>query len=694
MKSRSSTSNGLTRRTLAVLFAGVVTAGTGIAAGASLVAVSAATGATATATVTAATTATPTHTPKTIPTPPALVTASTWTLGSLPPPIVTGATSQISAVTCATTSFCVAVGSETAPVVGVNALGLIEQWNGSAWSIAKVLAPSSPIAGVTSQLYGVSCAGPSFCMAVGTGGADPGNTEALVEEWNGSTWSGVTAAANPSVDSTVLNTVSCTTATWCVAAGYSLNGSSDRNAVAETWNGGGWSLSATPPPAGALQSQLDGIDCVSASWCMAGGDYENTSSDFLSLAMLWNGSAWSSVPSPNPGAGTSGFFNSVSSAGTQFCVAAGYSYNGTVYQAELAQWNGSTWSNVTVPEADPSTYNYLDGVACISATSCSAVGSAGDPASSSVALTWNGQTWSLVTAPAPPGAASAGLDAVTCLTGWQCVAFGTFDAAPFQPYVVTAPIARSGYRFVASDGGVFDYGAGAPFLGSMGGQHLNQPIVGMGVMPAGDGYYLVASDGGIFSYGSAQFYGSTGSMHLNKPVVGMAVTPDGGGYWLVASDGGIFSYGDAAFYGSTGSLTLNKPIVGMASTPDGKGYYLVASDGGIFSYGDAAFYGSTGSLVLNKPVVGMAVPTSGGYYLVASDGGIFTFPASGGPPFEGSTGSIHLNKPIVGMTTAAGGYYLSGSDGGVFAFPPTNGPPFLGSTGSITLNAPIVGISS
>ena len=111
---------------------------------------------------------------------------------------------------------------------------------------------------------------------------------------------------------------------------------------------------------------------------------------------------------------------------------------------------------------------------------------------------------------------------------------------------------------------MFDYGSGAPFLGSTGGMHLNKPIVGMAVMPGGDGYDLVASDGGIFNYGSAQFYGSAGSLHLNAPIVGMAMTADGGGYWLVGSDGGIFSYGDAQFYGSTGSLTLNKPIVGMA----------------------------------------------------------------------------------------------------------------------------------
>ena len=161
-----------------------------------------------------------------------------------------------------------------------------------------------------------------------------------------------------------------------------------------------------------------------------------------------------------------------------------------------------------------------------------------------------------------------------------------------------------GYRLVASDGGIFSFCQ--TFLGSMGGQRLNAPVVGMAETPGGNGYWEVASDGGIFSYGNAVFHGSTGSLHLNKPIVGMAATPDGNGYWLVASDGGIFTYGDARFYGSTGSLSLNKPIVGMAATPDGNGYWLVASDGGIFSYGDAAFYGSRGGQPLNKPIVGMA----------------------------------------------------------------------------------------
>jgi len=206
-----------------------------------------------------------------------------------------------------------------------------------------------------------------------------------------------------------------------------------------------------------------------------------------------------------------------------------------------------------------------------------------------------------------------------------------------------------GYRFVASDGGVFSYGD-AGFYGSAGGTTLNAPVVGMADTPSSDGYWLVAADGGIFNYGDATFFGSMGGRHLNKPIVGMAATPDGRGYWLVASDGGIFSYGDAQFYGSTGGTTLNKPIVGMAATPDGNGYWLVASDGGIFAYGNAQFYGSTGSVHLNSPVVGMAAtPDSHGYWLVASDGGIFTY---GNTLFYGSTGAIRLNKPIVGMSSA------------------------------------------
>ncbi|HZT66436.1 MAG TPA: hypothetical protein VFA11_11660 [Acidimicrobiales bacterium] len=259
------------------------------------------------------------------------------------------------------------------------------------------------------------------------------------------------------------------------------------------------------------------------------------------------------------------------------------------------------------------------------------------------------------------------------------------------------PLARSycpangtgGYRFVASDGGVFAF-CGASFYGSMGGHPLAAPIVGMASTPDDRGYWLVASDGGIFTFGDAVFRGSTGSLHLAAPIVGMARTPDGGGYWLVASDGGIFTFGDAVFRGSTGAIHLNQPIVGMAPTPDGGGYWLVARDGGIFSFGDAVFRGSTGAIHLNQPIVGMAsTPDGGGYWLVASDGGIFSFGDAG---FHGSAGAIRLAKPVVGMaaTSTGQGYWLVASDGGIFTY---GDAVFYGSTGALALAAPIVGMA-
>ena len=238
-------------------------------------------------------------------------------------------------------------------------------------------------------------------------------------------------------------------------------------------------------------------------------------------------------------------------------------------------------------------------------------------------------------------------------------------------------------------GGVFNYGAGAPFLALMGGQPLNKPIVGMAVMPAGDGYYLVASDG-TSTTARLSSTARTGSLRMNQPIVGMAVTANGAGYWLVASDGGIFSYGDAQFYGSTGNfIHLNKPIVGMAATPYGKGYYLVASDGGIFNYGDAAFDGSAGSLPLNKPVVGMTVPR--GVLPGGLRRGIFTYPANGGPPFYGSTVLIKAQQADRGYDRSSGGLLPERLGRRGVHLPGHGWPYLLRLDGSIVLNVIVVG---
>ena len=486
------------------------------------------------------------------------VTASNWTAVPTPTsPQPQGL--SVNGMACPTSNFCVAVGRQ-----GPTAATLITQWDGSSWTVVN-----GPDPGGLAVLQSVSCAGPSFCIAVGVEGS-PSST--LSEQWNGSAWSIVAPAPVPvGTQSAQFNGVSCVSSTFCVAVGTITIAGFSPSTLNEIWDGSSWTTThpgADHPSSGA--SQFNSVSCVSPSFCLAAGQQGPTPNP-SPLVEAWNGGAWSLVTAAT-GPGTLGnWFSSVSCAGASFCELVGASDTpgtGPPTTTFIETWNGQQLSLTPSPNAPSSTIDSLSGVACFSQTSCSAVGQSGGANPTTIALSWNGSSWSIVPSPNGPGSAPAALNAVACLTDWSCVAVGQYVTNGLldenQPFIMSAPIARSGYRFVASDGGVFNYGTGAPFLGSMGGQHLNKPIVGMAVMPAGDGYYLVASDGGIFSYGSALFYGSTGSLHLNAPIVGMAMTADGAGYWLVASDGGIFSYGDAQFYGSTGSIHLNAPMVGGA----------------------------------------------------------------------------------------------------------------------------------
>ncbi len=700
---------------------------------------------------------------------------STWTLYS-PPPLstLTSEANVLNAVSCASPIFCVAVGSYES---SNGILNLILVWNGSAWSLddSASLATSGP---QQDYLYSISCVSQSYCVAVGSYQPTDAASENLILTWNGAVWSvDDSASLSPAAsDGASLDGVSCASPSFCVAVGYYESSANTFQNLVLTWNGSTWSLddSASLSPSNSQGAHLTGVSCASTSFCVAVGAYAlpPASSQSMSmdqdLVLTWNGSTWSLDSSPSLSTSTSqgnnmnavscasasycvavGYYalppassqspsidqnlvltwdgttwsldsspslsssvtqtnalNAVSCASPSFCVAVGYYENSDGMWNVVLTWNGAAWSrdgseSLSVPEPPATGFSggadQLNGVSCAAADYCVAVGSIelGTSTYQNVIVVWNGASWSVdrPAALSAPGSQSNYLDSVSCPSVTFCAAAGYFfNGAVNQPLVLsgTVPQAPHGYWFVARDGGIFSFGD-AKFYGSMGGKHLNKPIVGMASTPDGGGYWFVASDGGIFSFGDAKFYGSMGNKHLNAPIVGMASTPDGGGYWFVASDGGIFSFGDAKFYGSMGNRRLNAPIVGMAATPGGGGYWFVASDGGIFSFGDAKFYGSMGNKHLNAPIVGMAsTPDGGGYWFVASDGGIFSF---GDAKFYGSMGGRRLNAPIVGMASTPDGmgYWFVASDGGIFSF---GDAKFYGSMGNKHLNAPIVGMAS
>jgi CSLREA domain-containing protein len=249
----------------------------------------------------------------------------------------------------------------------------------------------------------------------------------------------------------------------------------------------------------------------------------------------------------------------------------------------------------------------------------------------------------------------------------------------------------NGYRLVADEGGIFDFGL--LFSGSLANNHLNAPIVGLANAPGPAGYLMVGGDGGVFALGGANFFGSLGGQAISSPIAAIAAPPSENGYWLVAQNGKIYNYGSVPALPAL-SPPVGAHIVGMASTTDGQGAWLVDQLGDVYAEGSAHYVGGLGGVHINKPIVGIAAAASGqGYILVASDGGTFAF---GTQHFFGSVpGSLKpgqtLNAPVVGIavTHSGNGYWEVGADGGVFTY---GDAPFLGSMAGIRLNGPVVGI--
>jgi hypothetical protein len=127
--------------------------------------------------------------------------------------------------------------------------------------------------------------------------------QSLILHWNGSTWAQV-PNPNPSSSWTVLYAVTATSRTNAWAAGEYVTSDIGYTLI-EHWNGTVWTQVASPTPGGPVV-RLSGVAASSARNAWAVGNYgPSTAPTEQSLILHWNGTAWTQVPSPDPG-GTSG----------------------------------------------------------------------------------------------------------------------------------------------------------------------------------------------------------------------------------------------------------------------------------------------------------------------------------------------------------------------------------------------------
>jgi hypothetical protein len=85
--------------------------------------------------------------------------------------------------------------------------------------------------------------------------------------------------------------------------------------------------------------------------------------------------SWSVVPSPNGRGSLLNELEGVSCVSAAACTAVGFYQDSRHVLRTLAEsWNGTSWSVVPSPNVGPSSDNYLGGVSCVSAAACTAAG--------------------------------------------------------------------------------------------------------------------------------------------------------------------------------------------------------------------------------------------------------------------------------------------------------------------------------
>lgn len=220
----------------------------------------------------------------------------TWSVGKPPGLQHSDRYSMLDNVSCMSAASCVAVGSYgtlASPGGAPAGTAVAESWNGRTWSESTLPVPSGTR---YLWLYGVSCTPSKTCVAVG-GRYLAGSkaTAPVAETWSGGKWRAATPTANGA--DPVLFAVSCATAAGCLAVGGAdtATAAARSDAFADSWNGHGWAFARLPtPPEGdpPNASLASSVSCLSATDCVAVGLAGPAGLLSYGFSGFWNGKGW------------------------------------------------------------------------------------------------------------------------------------------------------------------------------------------------------------------------------------------------------------------------------------------------------------------------------------------------------------------------------------------------------------------
>ncbi len=274
---------------------------------------------------------------------------ATWSLGT--PPVLAGNNDEVSAMAGTSSSDVWAVGTYFNPTEGYYDT-LIDHYNGTSWSVI----PSHGLGTVYSLLRAVSAHSSTDAWAVGQYvDAATGNTVPLSEHWNGKTWSVVTYASLAEPYHAAVGVADFGPSDVYSVNGWSVNqnGTGFLHPESGFYNGS-WALTEMATM-GTLGSPVNALAAISDHDMWGVGDWDDSGETFQTLAWHWNGTSWTIVPSPdNGGAEGSGDDTALFGAAainTNNVWGVGTYYNGSAFQTYMMQWNGTAWTTVASPNA-------------------------------------------------------------------------------------------------------------------------------------------------------------------------------------------------------------------------------------------------------------------------------------------------------------------------------------------------------
>ena len=250
---------------------------------------------------------------------------------------------------------------------------LVEHFDGNTWSVVPSLSPGKE----QNILYGVAAISDSDVWAVGAEQDAHGLWHTLTEHWDGSEWS-VVPSVDPGVNGNQFYAVKAKSSHDIYAVGQQAGTSFPSQALIEHWDGSSWSVVASPADPNATALPL-GVD-VSRSHLTIVGQQETDKVPYTTYVAAGPAGGLTIQNTPNQGAGENDLFGVATAAdGSAWAVGWDINTNTGNHDPLILRGRNGAWSLVSSPTL-PGQDNGFGGIAAIPGGGFWAVGVQGNSA--------------------------------------------------------------------------------------------------------------------------------------------------------------------------------------------------------------------------------------------------------------------------------------------------------------------------